>query len=493
MLRYVCSTASAILTQHDATFRSMSSGTTREEKHVNKIFLKPFDAAWFYVEKAEAPANVGPLLILSPPPDAPDNFISEFVEQWRQCKTFAPPFNYRLRKNPIPAWEVLPDDTIDLDYHLRHSALPAPGGERELGVMVSRLHSHSLDLKRPLWECHVIEGLEGGRFAIYMKFHHGQFDGVATARLFERVLTSDRSERGLLPPWAVGVSSDTARDDKQDTTLSASAELRKSLSGIAGATKGLIRMSAKMRSGTEPALTGPFQAPDTIFNGRISAQRRFATQHYELARFKRVAKAADASVNDVFLSITGGAMRRYLKEFDALPDRSITGQVPVNLRPTGNSGVGNQIAFIYARLHTDIEDPIERLDAVHTSTAAGKAMHESLPAESVTPFTMLLSGPYIAQTVLGLGGRVSPAANLVISNLPGPPVRLFFNGASVEEMYGPSVLFHGQALNITMFTYAGRANISYTGCRDSMPSMQKLAVYTGEALDQLESAVGVSQ
>ena len=459
---------------------------------MQKIFLKPFDAAWFYVEKAETPANVGPLLILTPPAGAPDNFISEFVEQWRQCKTFAPPFNYRIRRNPIPVWEVLPDEEIDLDYHLRHLALPAPGGERELGVMISRLHSHPLEMKRPLWECHVIEGLEGGRFAIYMKFHHGQLDGVGTARLIAGVLTPDPSVRGLLPPWAVGVRGNTGRDEEQDTTSSAGAGLRQSLSGIAGATKALIHMTAKIRSGSEPELTGPFQAPDTIFNGRISAQRRFATQQYDLARFKRVAKAANVTVNDVFLSISGGAMRRYLMEFDALPDRSVTGQVPVNVRPpTGTAGVGNQIAFMYARLHTDIEDPIDRLDAVHLSAAAGKAMHESLPAESVTPFTMLLSGPYIAQTILGLGGRMSPAANLVISNVAGPPTPLFFNGASVEEMYGPSVLFHGQALNITMFSYAGRANISYTGCRDSMPSMQKLAVYTGEALDQLEAAVGV--
>jgi diacylglycerol O-acyltransferase / wax synthase len=458
---------------------------------VQKIMLKPFDAAWFYVEKAETPANVGPLLILTPPPGASATFISEFVEQWRQCKTFAPPFNYRLRKNPVPTWEVLSDGEIDLDYHLRHSALPAPGGERELGVMISRLHSHPLDMKRPLWECHVIEGLEGGRFAIYMKFHHGQLDGVGTTRLFEGFLTTDSAARGMLPPWAVGVRGKSSHVEKPETTSNAGAGLLKSLSGVAGATKAIVQMTAKIRSGSEPALTGPFQAPNTIFNGRISAQRRFATQQYELTRFKRVAKAADVSVNDVFLSITGAAMRRYLLELDALPDRSVTGQVPVNVRPKGAAGVGNQIAFIYARLHTDIEDPVERLRAVHSSTAAGKAVHDSLSAESVTPFTMLLSGPYIAQTVLGLGGRVSPAANLVISNVSGPPAPLFFNGASINEMYGPSVLFHGQALNITMFSYAGKANISYTGCRDSVPSMQKLAVYTGEALDQLEAAVGV--
>ncbi len=469
---------------------------------MTKIVLKLFDAAWFYVEKEQAPAQIGPLLILSPPVGAAASFIGDFVEQWRQCKTFAAPFNYRLRRYPIPAWEVIDDDRIDLDYHLRHLALPAPGGERELGVLISRLHSHRLDQRRPLWECHVIEGLEGGRFAIYMKFHHGQLDGVGAARLIGRIFTPDRDARLLLPPWAVGMRGNSsatgetiATRTKTSTTrtnVGTWAGLRDTLGATSTAITAVARMMWQIKSGRQPALAGPFQAPMTIFNGRIGGQWRFATQHYALDRFKRVARAAEVTVNDVFLSIIGDAMRRYLQDLDALPKDSVVGQIPVSIRKTGDTSVGNAIAFIYARLHTDIEDPLDRLNAVHASLAAAKSVHEALPAASVTPFTMLLVGPYMAQVILGLGGYLPPAANLVVSNVPGPTERLYFNGARVDEIYGPSVLFHGQALNITMSSYAGQADIGYTACRDSMPSMQKLAVYTGQALDELESRLGIA-
>lgn len=452
--------------------------------------MKPFDAAWFYVEKPDAPAHFGPLIILSRPPQASATFIRDFVELWRGCKTFAPPFNYRLRRDRVPAWDVLDDQDIDLDYHLRHSALPAPGGERELGVLISRLHSHRLDRRRPLWECHVIEGLENDRFAIYLKLHHGQLDGIGAARLIARTCSTNPAVRELTPPWSVGTQARTAPvgESAQKAPRQSAINLRKSVFGVPAALGALTGLARDAYCGKRPEVVAPFQAPKTIFNGRISGQRRFATQCYELARFKRVAKVSDVTINDVFLAISGAALRRYLIELDALPERSLVGQVPVSIRAADDSGMGNKLAFIYARLHTEIVDPIERLRAVQASAAAGKERHEQLSPEAVDPFTMLLLGPYMGQVILGLGGYVKPAANLVISNLPGPRQRLYFNGARVEQIYGPSVLFHGQALNITMSSYVDEVNIGYTGCRDSLPSMQKLAVYTGEALEELECA-----
>ena len=458
------------------------------------VRMKPFDAAWFYVERREAPAHFGPLVILSKPAGSTRSFVRDFVDQWRNCKSFQPPFNYRLRRDYIPAWDVLEAADIDLDYHLRHSALPEPGGERELGVLISRLHSHRLDRHRPLWECHVIEGLENDRFAIYLKLHHGQMDGIGAARLIERMCSTDPERQGLVPPWSVGMRGapqeqaakipEARTKRRRPDLLGAAAELPKVLGSLG-------ELAQDAYGGLRPEVAAPFQAPRAIFNGRIGGQRRFATQTYALDRFKRLAKAGSVTMNDVFLSASGGALRRYLAEIAALPAKSLVGQLPVNIRPAGDTSVGNHIAFMYAYLHTDIADPLERLRAVSLSTAAGKARHEALPPEAIEPFTMLLLGPYMAQVILGLGGLVSPAANLVISNVPGPRQRLYFNGARVEQIYGPSVLFHGQALNITMSSYADEVNIGFTGCRDSLPSMQKLAVYTGEELARLESALRV--
>lgn len=452
-----------------------------------KRSMRPFDAAWFFIEKPDVPGHFGPLIVLSRPPDASPTFIREWVDQWRTCRVYAPPFNYRLARGRIPRWEVLQPEQVDLDYHFRHSALPEPGGERELGVLISRLQSHKLDRRRPLWECHVIEGLEHDRFAIYLKLHHGQFDGVGTMRLLRRTFSTDPDARQHMPPWAVGMHDkrDTVRKPKAGPDLGAVAM---SLPRAAGA---VIRQVHAAYVRGDARIAAPFQAPKAIFNGRVSAQRRFATQCYPLGRFKAIAQAANVSINDVFLSISGGALRRYLLELDALPSKSLVGIVPVNLRAADDASVGNQLSFIYASLHSDKADPIERLRAVHASTSQAKAYQESLPSSAVAAYGALLSGPAMGPIILGLGGHFPPAANLIISNVPGPRERLHFNGARVEQIYGPSVLFHGQALNITMSSYVDEANLSFTGCRDSLPSMQHLAVYAGEALDSLESAMGL--
>jgi WS/DGAT/MGAT family acyltransferase len=456
------------------------------------VMIKPLDAAWFYVEKREAPAHFGPLMILSPPAGAGPSFVRDLVESWRLCRTFAPPFNYVLRRSRIPVWNVMPDSEVELDYHFRHSALPAPGGERELGILVSRLQSHRLDRSRPLWEVHVIEGLECGRFAIYMKLHHGQLDGVGSARLVSRMFSTNPDVRGLRPPWSVGMKVEDRRKPHQTAApsrVSGRDRLRGVLSSVTPALKALADMGREAYLDKHPDVAAPFQAPRTMLNGRIGSSRRFATQRYELARFKAVAKKAQVTVNDVFLSISAGALRRYLLEQSALPEASLTGQVPVNLRSAEDDSVGNAIAFICARLHTEMVDPVERLAAIHRSIEAGKSRQESLGKKSVESFTVLMLGPYMAQLIMDLGGYMRPAMNLVISNVPGPRERLYFNGARVDHIYGPSVLFHGQALNITMSSYVDEINISYTGCRDSLPSMQKLAVYTGEALDELQAAL----
>ena len=165
--------------------------------------LKTNDSAWLFTESHRTPMQVGMLATFRVPPEDP-TFVADLVRRWREHREFAPPFNYLYRSLPVPSWEELDPDAIDLDYHLRHSALPAPGSQRELGVLVSRLHSSKMDRRYPLWECHVIEGLEEDRWSLYMKAHHSQVDGVGGIRLLQRILSVDPDARGMLPPWAVG-------------------------------------------------------------------------------------------------------------------------------------------------------------------------------------------------------------------------------------------------------------------------------------------------
>lgn len=454
--------------------------------------LNPLDATWLYVDSKETPMHVGNLSIYSLPEDAPQGWLGDMVASLRATRSFAAPFNLKLTsprlKSIFPTWSE--DSSIDIDYHFRHSALPKPGGERELGVLISRLHSHPLDFTRPLWECHLIEGLEHNRFALYMKMHHSLIDGVGGMRMLVKMLSFDPQSRGELPPWSVGTGRDGPRPPRPDAGATPLQKLTAGLRRQAEAVPELARAFADLaREAVKhetPEWALPFQAPISVLNRPVSAQRRFATQHYELERVKKVAKQIGVTVNDVFLGLGAAALRRYLGELNQLPEKSLTAGLPVSVRPQGDEHSGNAISFIISSLHTDLADPVARLKAIHESTQVAKEQLQRLPKTAINNYTMLYMSPYIAQMLTGLAGHTRPMFNLTISNVPGPERPLYFNGARLEQMYPVSLLSHGQALNITSVSYAGQFNIGFTGCRDTLPSMQHLAVYTGEALEELE-------
>lgn len=465
--------------------------------------LKPADAVWLLNERRDTPAHVGGLMQCSKPRDAGDAFVAELVAGWREQRTFRTPFNLRPRLLPLPAWDELPDDEIDLDYHLRHSALPHPGGERELGVLVSRLHSNPLDRHRPLWECHVIEGLADDRFAIYWKFHHSKLDGMAAMKLLDRAFADDPAERDRPPLWALGTGRRRREVERSAPPASGALERAGSLAlapvrggraamGLAGAARRITGVGLRqVRETVQPRDADhavPFRAPRTVLNGTIHAPRRFATQHYPVARLKAIAREQDATINDVLLATCGGALRRYLEERDALPSRSLVATLPVSVRAPDDEGGGNAITFIHSLLGTDEADHRRRMRKVVASTASAKRLIADLPRSSMDAYTMLLMGPYLGQLALGLGARGRPMHNIVISNVRGPAEPRYVDGARVDEMFPVSLLFDGQALNITAVSYAGEFCIGFTGCRDSLASMQRIAVYCGETVDELDAA-----
>lgn len=470
---------------------------TTSELRANMKKLSPLDAAWLYVDSTDTPMHVGSLTIFSLPKSAPADFMQKLFTDLRANRNFAPPFNLKLRaaklKSVMPGW--VEDRRIDLDYHLRHSALPRPGGERELGQLIQRLHSHPMDFNRPLWECTVIEGLEHNRFALYFKMHHSLVDGVGGMRMLQRMLSPNPRARNLPPPWAMGYGGrrgerDAADDisDRLEKLLAAAKAQIDTAPVLSRALSDTIKQAVQH---TEPSWTTPFEGPKSILNGRVSGQRRFATQHYSLERVRRVAKAAEVSVNDVFLGLCSAALRRYLEEIHALPSASLTAGVPVSVRPADDDEAANAISFIIANLGTQVRDPVARLRAIHESANAAKRHLQALPKAAMTNYTMAFMAPFILQLLTGLGGRGRPMFNVTISNVPGPEEPLYFNGARLEQMYPVSLLSHGQALNITAVSYDGQFNVGITGCRDTLPSMQHLAVYMGEALESYEAVFGL--
>jgi diacylglycerol O-acyltransferase / wax synthase len=459
--------------------------------------LNPLDAAWIQTESRATPNHVGGLLIFRLPPGAPRDFLRQLMTEFRTHRGFAPPWNRRLKVafnlNPLPVW--VEDDAIDLEYHVRHAALPWPGGERELGELVGRLQSTPIDLTRPPWECTIIEGLDGDRFGLFVKMHHSLIDGVSGMKMLQRAMSADRARSEGMPPFWVTGSGDAdggRRRAPSPTVADAMAMGVQSLGVQAKTLPQLVAAFGKLvrRIGAPgEGLIVPFDAPLSALNGRVREKRRFATQQFSMERLRAVAKAADCTLNDVVLAICAGALRHFLDERGALPARPLTAGIPVSVRPDDDEGTGNAISFIISTLATDVADPVARLRAIRTSVRLAKAHVQALPRQAMLQYTVLLMAPTIFTLLTGIGGRTRPMFNITISNVPGPEKPLYFRGAELLAIYPASIVTHGQALNITCQSYAGTMDFGFTGCHSSVPSLQKLAVYASEALQELETAL----
>jgi diacylglycerol O-acyltransferase len=443
--------------------------------------MKLGDAGFLVAEKSDRGAQVSMLTRWSLPDGAKEDFVTSLVERWRTCRNFAEPFNMRVKPGVIPDWEVLSPDKIDLEYHLRHSALPKPGGERELGMLASRLHSTLLDRDRPLWELHVIEGLENDEFAIFFKVHHAQMDGMGAIRLVERVLSPSPDTRDMPAFWEVAPKS-SGSDESSWIRFPKVSDVKR-LSEVGGLAKALLELQLSGKSDNAAA----FGAPKTVLNVPLKAPRRVATQCFEVSRMSRLAKKLGVSLNDVVLSVSAGALRSYLIEHAELPKKSLTAGIPVSIRD--DDAAGNAISFIIAKLHTDIADPIERVRAINRSTTLAKERFKKLSSRMTQElFGSLVMAPHFGLAALNLGGRGAQVFNLMISNVPGPKEFLYLEGARMEVFYPISAVIDGLALNITFLSYAGRYAAGFTACREAVPHMQHIAVAAGEALDELEAA-----
>lgn len=452
--------------------------------------LSPLDNVFFQMESNDTPMHVAGLQLFLLPDHADDGFIQALVASWRSPTHLKAPWNLKLKQGRLGRrWEQ--DHDVDLDYHIRHIALPRPGGERELGAMISRLHGHRLRRHRPLWECYVIEGLADQRFAVYTKMHHSMADGVRAMGLMTQSLSKLEDDR-LPAPWAAGdeAANDSVRvgADTPSKPAALADSVRNASAALSGVSKAGGRVLRQMLGG-RGHLTLPLTAPPSALNSRITGQRRYATQQVDMARLKAAGRATDATVNDVVLTLCSSALRRFLKRTNQLPPRSLIAGVPVSLRAAGDTSSSNAVSIMLASLGTDFADPLERLESIRHTTEAGKAHLKAIPRAGQQIYNSLLMTPFVLQTVSGVGAIRHPYFNLTVSSVPGPSRPLYLNGAQMEAMFPVSIPTHGQALNITCTSYNGWLNVGFCGCRDAMPHLQRIAVYFGEALTELEAAL----
>jgi WS/DGAT/MGAT family acyltransferase len=438
--------------------------------------------------------HVGGLQLYNLPAGATEDYVGELYRELLSYTEVAPLFARRPR-DPVSSvgnlwWTT--DKHVDLEYHVRRSALPRPGRVRELLELVSRLHGSLLDRHRPLWEYHLVEGLADGRFASYAKCHHALADGITLTRKVLQGFSINPTERGIPPMW---VPSDG--EPKANVRGSGANPLdmfrgaARSLSGTArslGGMAGIGPMLAKYGAGAllEQALVLPYAAPKTMLNKPISGSRRVAAQSWDIARVLKAGKARGVTLNDMVLAMSAGALRRYLIANDALPDESLIASVPVSMRTRGDSAEGNAITFVLCNLGTNLANPDNRLEAITTSMRATKAVMADRPAIQLTALGLLTAvGPSALTRVPG-SASLPPPYNVLISNVPGPRERLYWNGAELEAVYPLSIPTENQALNITCLSYADHLEFGLVGCRRSVPKLQRLLDYLEESLQELE-------
>ena len=447
--------------------------------------IDPTSAGFLFAENRSMPMHVGGLQLFRKPEGAGRNYTREMYEQMRDVEEIAPLFLKRPKRSLSTAgqWVWENDEQFDIEHHVRHSALPKPGRVRELLELCSRLHGTRLARERPLWEAHIIEGLRDGRVAMYTKTHHALVDGVSAMRLLQSVLSTDPDRRNMPAPWAYRSSpakAVAAREKAEHSLADVPMQALRTAMGItaeaAGMPGALVRTIGKGLRNETSALS--LYAPRTMFNQKITGSRRFAAQDWPIERLRAISKATGTTLNDVVLAMCSGAMRTYLIELDALPADPLVAMVPVGLNAKqsqlASAEGGNAVGAVMVKLGTDLHDPADRLTTIHRSMRDGKEGLSSMTPVQILAMSAIGQAPAILGPMLRMQGIVRPPYNLIISNVPGPRTTHYWNGAQLVGTYPLSIPINGMALNITCTSYDGNMAFGLTGCRRTVPHLQRL-------------------
>lgn len=460
--------------------------------------MDPTDLPFVLMEARERPMHVGGLQLFTTPDDADADYLRNIYEAALDDQSeLHPLLSRRPGKTPlIGRWQWEIDDNIDLSYHVRHTGLPRPGRIRELLEVVGRLHGSLLDRNRPLWEAHLIEGLDDGRFAVYTKIHHALVDGISAMRLLSDALSTDPDERDMPAPWASRSRIRATRPN--EVAKPSGSPVENALAGVLGGAAAAVRMGydtagftgrlgSTVRDGlASQAAVLPYQAPESILNVPITGGRRFAADSWSIDRIKAVGTTLGGTMNDTVLAMCGGALRRYLAELDSLPAQPLVAMIPVSLR-TDDSAGGNAVGVILANLATHTASPGERYELVKASMQAGKAAFDGLSQTQSLALSAMSALPMAASPLFRFDHFRKAPFNVTISNVPGPRETRYWNGARLDGSYPVSILTDGQALNITLCSYAGSLDFGLIGDRSSLPHLQRLLDHLEASLVELEA------
>jgi diacylglycerol O-acyltransferase len=459
--------------------------------------LSGLDASFLYLETPAQLMHVCGLIVLDhstmPAPYSFEGMQQAIDQQVRDV----PAFTRKLRRVPLgldhPIW--VKDKQYDIERHVHRLALPQPGGYKELVSLASHLAALPLDRSRPLWEMWVIEGYEGGdKVVIFSKMHHATVDGVSGSNLISHLcaLEPDAAPLALGPKEEYG-REPGARELLGRALVSNITRPINAVKIVAPTAQTLTRTISRARAGT--AMAAPLTAPRTSFNGTITSHRTIGVVDLDLEDIRAVKTATGTTVNDVLLAISGGALRAYLEERGELPESSLLASVPVSVREQSRRNTGaNKVSSLFAKLGTDVEDPLERLEEMADSNRNAKEHHNAISADSLQDWAEFAAPRTFGLAVrayagLRLAEKHPVVHNLVISNVPGPPIPLYFMGAQIIGLYPLGPVFHGAGVNITVMSNNGHVHVGVIACRESMPDVEALVRHFPTELAKLKEGV----
>lgn len=463
--------------------------------------LSGLDAAFLYLETPETPMHVGSLHLYEVPRAGRRDYYERARRHLASRLHLTPVFRRRLAPVPLavanPMW--IEDRPVDLDHHLRCLLLPKPGTMRRLESLVAKLHGELLDRERPLWMFYLIEGLASGHVAWYSKVHHASLDGAAGVHLVNAVLDATAEPRRVPRPRPRPLEATPGQVALAGAALRRGAgqyaDLVRRLPEFARVIGGLVggAPAAAPERPPDGARRPRALCPRTPFNVPVSAERSFATASFSLADVKAIAARHEATVNDVVLTMVSGALRRWLARHGGAPGRSLVAAVPVSLREEGDRDYTTRATMVLAGLATDLADPVARLAAIHASAGVGKSLTSRARAIIPTDFPSL-GAPWLLAALAAVYGRAQqlagfpPLANIVISNVHGPPSPLYFAGARMLTYWPVSIVTHGLGLNVTVESYCGSLDFGLIAARRAVPDIDRLARALHAAYAELQKA-----
>ena len=462
--------------------------------------LSGLDASFLYLETPEQLMHVCGLIVLDPATMPEDYSFDAMKAEIDNRVRDVPTFTRKLRKVPLkldhPIW--VRDTHFDIDRHVHRMALPQPGGYEELVELCGHIAGQPLDRSRPLWEMWVIEGYDDDKIAVFTKMHHATVDGVSGSNLVSHLCSLEPDA----PPLAEGGDGRYGRDPRELELLGRAlvSNLTKPVAAVrlmAPSTQLITRTLGRAREGT--AMAAPFSAPRTSFNGTITSHRTVGLADMSLDDVKAVKKDTGTTVNDVVLAVAGGALRSYLEDRGELPSNSLLATVPVSVRESSQRSEGaNKVSALFAKLGTDIEDPLERMRTIYASTQSAKELTHAVRARRIQSVgevapPLLLNLASRAAWAANLSDRIPVVAKVVVSNVPGPPFPVYSCGARVSGIYAASVLLFFAGLNITLMSYIDRLDFGLTSDPDLLDDPWEIADGIKDALAELMEALDLGK